>query len=185
LGVGLDQVGPEGLEVGIDVAADIGAPRTIVNVARARERDLGRARGQRREKAKIVGVLWSFPGDAAHNRRNALRHPVAMGLRTGPAAVLGHFDLHAGNAGAGERIGIGAPPELAVGDDLQTDVFLQLDHAGDGLVFDFPQRLAIEFAGRVPLACAQEFARTHQAADMFGAEGRRSHHSCTPRRGQS
>src|SRR5262249_39397657 len=73
------------------------------------------------------------------------------------AAVLGHFDLQAGNAGAGERIGIGATPELAVGDDLQTDVFLQLDHAGDSLVFDFPQRLAIEFAGRVPLACAQEF----------------------------
>jgi len=108
-----------------------------------------------------------------------------MGLRAGPAAVLGHFDLHAGNARAGERIGIGATPELAVGDHLQTDVFLQLDHAGDGLVFDFAQRLAIEFAGRVPLACAQEFARAHQAADMFGAEGRRSHHSCTPRRGRS
>jgi hypothetical protein len=28
LDVGFDQVGPEGLEVGIDVAADIGAPRT-------------------------------------------------------------------------------------------------------------------------------------------------------------
>src|SRR5262249_15602382 len=65
LEIGFDQVGPEGVEVGIDIAADIGAPRTIMNVAWARERDLGRPRGQRLEKAKVVGVLWSLPGDAA------------------------------------------------------------------------------------------------------------------------
>jgi len=84
---------------------------------------------------------------------------VAVGLRSRPAALLRHFDLHAGNAGAGEGIGIGAAPELAVGDDLQADVLLQLDHAGNGLVFDPPQRLAIEFTGRVPLSRAQEFRR--------------------------
>src|SRR5262245_10560657 len=103
-----------------------------MNVAGARERDLGRARGQRLEKAKVVGVLWSLPGDAADNRWNTPRHPVAMALRPGPAALLRHFDLHAGNAGAGEGIGIGAAPELAVGDDVQADVLLQLNHAGNG-----------------------------------------------------
>src|SRR5262249_9068271 len=71
LDVSFDQVGPEGVEVGIDIAADIGAPRAIMNVAGARERDLGRARGQRLEKAKVVGVLWSLPDDAADNRWNA------------------------------------------------------------------------------------------------------------------
>jgi NADH-quinone oxidoreductase subunit D len=56
------------------------------------------------EKAKVVGVLWPLPGDAVDDRRNAPRHPVAVALRPGPAALLGHFNLHAGNAGAGEGI---------------------------------------------------------------------------------
>src|SRR5262249_55867842 len=148
-----------GVEVGIDIAADMGAARAVMNVAGARERDLGRARGQRLEKAKVVGVLWPLPGDAADNRRNAPRHPVAVALRSRPPALLRHVDLHAGNAGAGEGIGIGATPELAVGDDLQADVLLQLNHAGNGYILDCGQALAIEFTGRVLLARAQELRR--------------------------
>jgi hypothetical protein len=79
-GVGLHQVGPEGVEVGIDVAADIGPPGAVMNVARARQRDLRRSRGQRLEKTKIIGVLRSAPGDAPDDRWNAPRHPVAVAV---------------------------------------------------------------------------------------------------------
>ena len=82
---------------------------------------------------------------------------MAMAVRTGPAFLLGHLDLHAGNAGAGEGIRIGAAAELAVGDDLQAELFLQLDHAGDGRILDCRQTLAIERAGGVLLARAQQF----------------------------
>src|SRR5262245_44794588 len=153
-----------------------------MNVAGARERDLGRARGQRLEKAKVVGVLWSLPDDAADNRWNAPRHPMAVVLRPGPAALLRHFDLHARNAGAGEGIGIGAAPELAVGDDAQADVFLEFHHAGNGRILDCGQAVAIEFTGRVLLARPQEFRRPQQAADMFGSEGGRADHSRAPHR---
>src|SRR5262249_58727896 len=109
--------------------------------------------------------------DAADNRWNAPERPVAVALRPAPAALLRHFDLHAGNAGAGEGIGIGTAPELAVGDDMQADVFLEFHHAGNGRIFDCGQALAIEFTGRVLLARARELRRPQQAADMFGSEG--------------
>jgi hypothetical protein len=59
---------------------------------------------------------------------------------------------------------------------LQTELFLQLDHAGDGRILDCRQILAIERAGGVLLARAQQFRRPHQAADMFGSKGRRADH---------
>jgi hypothetical protein len=89
-----------------------------MNVARAGERDLRRAGGQRPEKAKIFGVLRSHPRDAADDPWNAPRHAVAMALRLGPAVIFRHFDPHAGNTGAGEGIGIGAAAELPIGDHL-------------------------------------------------------------------
>src|SRR5262245_49575681 len=153
-----------------------------MNIARARERDLRRAGAQRLEKAKIIRVLRPVPGNAADNPWDAPRHAVAMALRTGPAVLFSHFDLDAGNAGAGECIGIAAAAELAIGDDLQADLFLQLDHAGNRGILDCRECLMIELAGRVLLACAQQFRRPHQAADMFGAEGGRADHSRAPPR---
>ena len=82
----------------------------------------------------------------------------------------------------GEGIGIGPAAELAVGDDLQADVFLQLDHAGNGIVLDRRELAAIEFSRGVLMACAQELRRPQQAADMFGAERRRTGHGDAVRR---
>src|SRR5262245_64408573 len=90
-----------------------------MNVAGAGQGDLGRAPGERFQEPEVLGVLRPFPFDAADHRRNAPRHAMAMALRPGPALVLRTFDLHAGDAGAGEAVGIGAAPELAVGDDIE------------------------------------------------------------------
>jgi len=87
------------------------------------------------------------------------------------------LDLYAGKAGAGEGIRIGPAPKLAVGDDLEPDLFLQLDHAADGFVLDRGEPFAIELSGRVLPPCAQQLGRPQQAADMLGAKGRRMDHS--------
>src|SRR5262249_16595739 len=131
LRVGLDQIGPEGVEIAIDLAADIGAAGAIVDVAGAGQGDLGCARGRGLEEARVVGVLGPGPGDGVDDLGDAARHAVAVALRAGPALILRQLDLHAGNAGAGERVGIGPAPELAVGDDVEPNLLLQRDHAAD------------------------------------------------------
>src|SRR4029077_778405 len=77
-----------------------------------------------------------------------------------------------GNAGAGEGIGIGPAPELAVGDDIEPDLLLQRDHAADGVVLDSAQLVAAELALGVPGSRLQKPRRSHQAADMLGAKRR-------------
>src|SRR5512133_972234 len=112
--------------------------------------------------------------------RRAIRWPWLCDLVQPRSSVISIFTPEI--ASAGEGVGIGAAPELAVGDDLQADVLLQLDYAGNGLIFDPPQRLAIEFTGRVLRSRAQEVRRPQQASDMFGSEGGRAGHSRAPRR---
>src|SRR4029453_550247 len=92
--------------------------------------------------------------------------------RAGPALILRQLDLHAGNAGAGEGIGIGPAPKLAVGDDVEPDLLLQRDHAADGIVLDRAQLVAAELALCVLRSRVQKPRRPHQAADMLGAERR-------------
>ncbi len=150
--VRVDEVGPEPVEIGIGIPADIGAAGAIVDVAGAGKRDLGGAAGQRPEIAKILGVLRALPFDAADHPGNAPRHSMAVALRPPKALVLGHLDLHAGNAGAGEGVGISPAPELAVGDDVEADLLLQRDHLPDGVVLDRAQSGAVDQSLRVLLA---------------------------------
>ena len=129
-------------------------------------------RGHRFQEAEVAGVLRALPGDAVDDLRDAPRHAVTMRLGFAEAHILGHLDRDAGDAGAGEAVGIGAAPELAVGDDLQPDVLLQLDDVADRVVLDRGQPFAVELAGGVLLPRAQQFRRAQQAADMLGAERR-------------
>ena len=64
------------------------------------------------------------------------------------------------------------PAELAVGDALQADVFLERDDRGDRLVLDATQRLGRDLAARLLLARLEQALRAQEAADMVGAKGR-------------
>jgi hypothetical protein len=64
------------------------------------------------------------------------------------------------------------PPELAVGDALKPDVFLQPDDVGDRRVFDGAQRRLADLTLLATLACGQQLRRTQEAADVIGAERR-------------
>ena len=61
------------------------------------------------------------------------------------------------------------PPRFAVRDDLETDLFLQLDQRGDFPVLDLAQGRA----GQSGLAGLGYRRRAQQAADMVGAEMKR------------
>src|SRR5262249_46419239 len=120
----------------------------------------------------------ALPFDAADDLRNPPRHAAAMALRARKALVLGHLDPHAGNTGAGEGIGVGPAPELAVGDGVEADLLLQRDHLPDRLVLDRAQPGTVDHSLRVLLARAQQRRRADQAADMLGSKrrtGRRAH----------
>ena len=174
--VGGDEVRPERIEVRIDLAADIGAPGAVMDVAGAGQRDLRRAARHRLEEGEIAGVLRTFPGDAVDHLGDAARGAVAVRLRLGPAGLFSQFDRDAGNARRGKRIRIGSAPEVAVGHDGKPDVLLQLHDAADRFVLDRSQRLAREPAQGMLGARAQQRGRPQQAADMLGAKRRRAAH---------
>ncbi len=62
--------------------------------------------------------------------------------------------------------------EFAVGDRLQTDLFLFLDDALDLAVFDRFERGGVDFALGALLARFFQRGRTQQTADMVGAKRR-------------
>jgi hypothetical protein len=64
------------------------------------------------------------------------------------------------------------PPELAVGDALEPDVFLQADDIGDRGVFDGAERRLPDLAFLATLARGQQLRRAQEASDVIGAERR-------------
>src|SRR5262249_47963610 len=110
------------------------------------------------------------------------RHAMAMALRTGPAVLFSHFAFDAGNAGAGESIGIPVAAELAVGEHFQAGLSLERAHADNHGILGREWRPMTGLARHVLLALAQQFRRPHEAGDMFGAEGGRADHSRAPPR---
>ena len=65
---------------------------------------------------------------------------------------------------------VGAP-EFAVGDALQTKVFLHADDVPDRGVLDFAQLAAIDLTGAGALASVEQFDGPQEAADVIGAKG--------------
>ena len=60
--------------------------------------------------------------------------------------------------------------ELAVGDALQADVFLELDDLGDRVVLDGAQLLRADAAGGALGARVEQALRAQEAADVVGAK---------------
>ncbi len=81
----------------------------------------------------------------------------------------GHVRLDAAQLGEKVQMKIFAA-QLAIGDGVQTDIFLQLHHFSDGLVFGRAQL----GGGNLPLhgLCVrvQQIFRAQEAADMIGAK---------------
>ncbi|CAM5201899.1 hypothetical protein CDEF62S_01970 [Castellaniella defragrans] len=74
------------------------------------------------------------------------------------------------------QVEIGAA-ELAVGDGLQADVFLEMYGFGDGAVFDLPQGRGVDLASRMAITGFQQIVRPQQAAHVVGTK-RRNRSGC-------
>src|SRR2546426_8981516 len=110
---------------------------------------------------KHAGLRAPDPARQLEQRR------LLAGAMEGGELVLGQLD-------AVEAVDeVDVPPvatELAVGDRLQADVFLQLDGLPDAFVFHGAQRRTVDLALLVPGARGMECLRAQQAADVVGAE---------------
>ena len=71
-----------------------------------------------------------------------------------------------------EATPIGAAAEFAIGNYLQADLLLQIDHVADVLVLQPTERAVIDFAGSVPAKCLAQGLRPQEAADMVGTNWR-------------
>lgn len=170
--VGGDQVGPEIVEIGIDIGADIGPPGAVMDVAGAWQGDLGRPRGHRRQEAEIVRVARPPPFDTVDHFWNAHRGPRAVPGGWLPAIVLGELDLDARQRRRGEGVGIGGAAEFAVGHYRKPDRLLQGDDIADRRILGRRQRGGVDFARVMVGARRDQRGRADQAADMFGAKRR-------------
>ena len=107
-----------------------------------------------------------FPGHVQHGRSEIDLALGAVKVRRQAAASLDAFQLL-------EEIDVKvSPPELAVGDALEPDVFLQADDIGDRRVFDGAQRCLADLSSPAALARFEELRRPQEAADVVGAERR-------------
>ena len=95
LAVGLHQIGEEAVEVWIGGLVDIGAAGPIVNVGRARKRDLRRAARDRFQEREVGGVLRALPCDLACHGRNAPGGAMAVRFRLRPALLFRQPDFNA------------------------------------------------------------------------------------------
>ena len=102
--------------------------------------------------------------DDAHHRRRQFFGAV------GSADGHRHIGLHAAQLLQKVDVEVGAA-ELAVGDALQADIFLELDDLGDRLVFDFAQPFGRDLAVRMLFAGFEQDLGAQEAADVIGAEG--------------
>ena len=158
-----------GLELRIGLAADAGAAAAEMQHRRRGDRDLRRAAGRDpRLQVLEVGLLdvldvADLVDDTHHRRRQLL---AAVGLDDG------HRDVGLDAAQLVEEIDVevGAA-ELAVGDALQADVFLEPDDLGDRVVLDGAQLPRRDLALGLPLARLEQAPGAEEAADVVGAEG--------------
>ena len=63
-------------------------------------------------------------------------------------------------------------PELAIGDRLQSDRFLQGHDLADAFVFDRAERGAIDLSSRAAYARVLQLLRAQETPDVIGAKGR-------------
>ncbi|MCY1541485.1 hypothetical protein D9M68_771810 [compost metagenome] len=101
-----------------------------------------------------------------HAHRGRRQFLGAVGAADGDRDV----GLHAAELVEEVDVEVGAA-ELAVGDALQADVFLEADDLGDGLVFDLAQLLGRDLALGFLLACFEQVLGAQEAAHVVVAGG--------------
>jgi hypothetical protein len=175
LGVGRGQVGPELVEVGIELGVDRGAAAAVVDHARRRDRQLRRLLGPGDRAQELEGVAEDRlrqpdPAVDAQRRRRELERPGLVAELHVQRLV---DDLRDPVEAVDEVHVPGRAPELAVGDRAQAAVALERDDVADRRVLGLPQAVGAERARREPLARREQLRRAQQAADVVGAERRR------------
>src|SRR6185295_6494512 len=168
--VGVGDVLPERLEVGVVLAADAGAAAAEVQHRRRRDRHLRRVAGaDLRPQVLEVGALDVLDVadlvDHAHHRRRELL--AAVGLLDGRRNV----GLDAGELLEKVDVEVGAA-ELAVGDAAQPHVLLEADDLGDRVVLDGAQLRGRDLALGAALARVEQAPGPEEAADVIGAKRR-------------
>ena len=93
----------------------------------------------------------------------------AFGAAARPLPVELHVVRHESFDGVGHVREPGAAAELAVGKNVDAELTLLFERSGDGAVFLFPKVFERELSLSVRRASFQEFRRTQQASDLFGA----------------
>ena len=174
LGVRRGQVGPERLEVGVDVLVDRRPAAAVVHHARRRDGQLrgqplgGLPHGLGEERERVAEDRLAERHLVVHPQRGGLEVQVALGV----AEV--HLQLLVGAADALELVDEVHVPrgtsQLAVRGRLQAGVALQADDLGDRLVLDLAQGVRVDLPGGVPGPGLEQRGRPQQAADVVGAE---------------
>jgi hypothetical protein len=151
--------------------------------ARGGDAELGGARSGVAQKAKVLdGDPFARPFQARIHTEYGRREIHLFALAAKLHRVLRSRDGHTAQAFQKVDVEDGAP-KLTVGDALQADAFLQLDHVADATIFQRSQRFGGDFALLALAARQQEFFRAEQTANVVGSEGRsRSLHErdCPP-----
>ena len=70
--------------------------------------------------------------------------------------------------------------KLAVGDDLQPDIFLHAHDGADALVLNALERVRVQLAGLKALERLAQLGGAQQAADVIGPERRTAHGPLQP-----
>ena len=165
--IGVDRVAPEFIDVAVGMRSDGFVAAAKMQRAGPGNGDLGHRGGQRLEQLEIIDVDRMRPAQLAPDDGTGLRHPAA-----GPIADVAHHRVRSHVAELGVEIAVvGAPPEFAVGCELEPETRLQGDGFLDRTVLGPCKLLLINLAAVEFLTQRQQSRRTQQAADMLGAEG--------------
>ena len=122
--------------------------------------------------------MADLPGHAEHRGREVDVAFLAVKMRGQPAPRFHAFELL-----EEVDVEVGAP-ELAVGDALQPDVFLQPHNVRDGAVLDGAQFRLVDLALLEPFARSEQLGRPKEASDVVGAKwwlGAQAHRVLTRR----
>jgi hypothetical protein len=177
VGVGCGQVGPEPLDVGIDLRVDRGGAAAVVDHVRRGDGQLGgHPRGcHRLQVAEILTEdRFVHPQLAAHVQGG--RSPLDVACRV--------VELHrqmarrlADPADLIDEVHVpGGAAELPVGHRPQPHVPLHRHHIGDRRVLHLAQPCAIDLPRREVVPGRQQAGRAQQTTHMVGTERRRRTH---------
>lgn len=169
--VGLDHVGPEGVEARIGGAVDGAPAATEVDVTGAGQGDLGQGAGVGLQEVEVGGVARAAaPADGPHDLgpRGGRRRAIAAAETPGPCLA----DLDAVQRGFQEGVGVHAPAHLAIGDDGKAQLFLEPDRVDHRPVLFGAQIGGHDPASRKPPARLTQRRRSQEAADGLGPRRR-------------